>query len=228
MVRYIGDAAGLGKLGKFAETIAKAVDLVKADLAFAAAIKPALDQLAAALKQVPLDALPRPAREAIASMQSKLDEFAVPAAKRGAEGVVPHAVKVTPDAKGSINGLPNASFHAPRFIEWVDSGGTVYFDEATDTFVHTKTIETSGHGTNQVDITYREGKDGIARPDFTAYTRSIVQIPTSLPKDYAVHFKAANEALGNKLRADAKLADKLGLTAEQAPLITEQPPGRKS
>lgn len=76
MVPYIGDAAKLGKLGKFAETVAKAVDLAKVDPAFAAAIKPALDKIGEVLKAVPLDALPASAREALESMKSKIDELA--------------------------------------------------------------------------------------------------------------------------------------------------------
>jgi len=76
MVPYIGDAAKLGKLGKFAETIAKAVDLAKVDAAFAATIKPALDGIRDVLKSVPLDSLPAPAREALQSMKNKIDELA--------------------------------------------------------------------------------------------------------------------------------------------------------
>ncbi len=228
MIPYIGDAAKLGKLGKFAETIAKAVDLAKADAAFAATIKPVLDKIASALKHVPLDSLPKPAREAIESMKRKLDEFGAPAAKRGVDDVAPGAVKVTPDAKGLINGLHNAGANAPRFDKWVADGGTVRFDKATDTYVYSKSIETSTQGTKQVDIAYRKGGDGVARPDFSAFTRDTVQIPTTLPKSYPDHFKAANDALGDKLRADPKLADKLGLTKEQAEHIMKQPPSAKS
>ena len=232
MVPYIGDVAKLGKLGKFAETVAKAVDLAKADAAFAAAIKPALDKIAAALKLVPLDSLPKSARDAIESMTRKLDEFAAPAAKRSVDDVVPvvvpGAVRVTPDAKGLINGLHNAGPNAPRFDKWVDGGGTVRFDKATDTYVYGKSVETSTQGTRQVDIAYRKGADGVARPDFSAFTRDTVQIPTTLPKSYADHFKAANEALGDKLRADPGLAQRLGLSKEQVDLITKQPPSAKS
>jgi DNA/RNA non-specific endonuclease len=76
MVPYVGDAAKLGKLGKFAESIAKAVDLAKLDPAFAKQIGPALDKIRDTLKSVPLDSLPKPAREALESMKTKLDEFA--------------------------------------------------------------------------------------------------------------------------------------------------------
>lgn len=228
MIPYIGDAAKLGKLGKFAETIAKAVDLAKADAAFAATIRPALEKIASALKHVPIDSLPKPAREALESMKTKLDEFLSPAARRGVDDVAPGAVKVTPDAKGLINGLHNAGPNAPRFDKWVESGGTVRFDKATDTYVYSKSIETSTQGTRQVEIAYRKGPDGVARPDFSAYTRDTVQIPTTLPKSYPEHFKAANQALGDKLRADPGLAQRLGLSKEQAELIMKQPPSPKS
>ena len=58
--------------------------------------------------------------------------------------------------------------------------------------------------------------------------RDTVQIPTTLPKSYPDHFKAANEALGDKLRADPGLAQRLGLSKEQVDLITKQPPSAKS
>jgi len=75
MVPYIGDAAKLGKLGKFAETIAKAVDLAKADKAFAKTIEPALKKIGEALDAVPMDSLPKPARDALMSMKTKIDEL---------------------------------------------------------------------------------------------------------------------------------------------------------
>jgi hypothetical protein len=227
MVPYIGDAAKLGKLGKFAESIAKAVDLAKLDPAFAKQIGPALDKIRDTLKSVPLDSLPKPAREALESMKRKLDEFGAPAARQAGEAA-PGAVKVTPDAKGLINGVHNAGPNAPRFDKWVEGGGTVRFDKATDTYIYSKPIETSTEGLKQVEIAYRKGADGVARPDFSAYTRDTVQIPTTLPKSYPDHFKAANQALGDKLRADPGLAQRLGLSKEQVELITKQPPSAKS
>jgi DNase/tRNase domain of colicin-like bacteriocin len=228
MIPYIGDAAKLGKLGKFAETISKAVDLAKADAAFAAAIKPALDKIGEALKAVPMDSLPQPAREALQTMQRKIDEFNAPAAARVADDVLPGGVRVTPDAKGLINGVHNAGPNAPRFDKWVADGGTVRYDSATNTYAYSKSIETATQGTRQVEIAYRPGADGIARPDFSAFTRDTVQIPTTLPKSYPEHFKAANEALGDKLRADPGLEQRLGLNSEQVELITKQPPSAKS
>jgi hypothetical protein len=223
MIPYLGDAAKLGKLGKFAETVAKAVDLAKVDPAFAKTIEPALQKIRDALDLVPVDKLPRSAREAIESMKSKVDELFAPAA-RGTGDVLPGAARVTPDSKGLINGVQNGAPNAPHFDKWVDSGGTVRYDRATDTYAYARTIETSGYGTRQVEIAYRRGADGVARPDFSAYTRDTVHIDTSLAKNYTDHFKAANEQLAARLRADPGLASRLGLTPEQAAHIMRQPP----
>jgi hypothetical protein len=99
MIPYVGDAAKLGKLGHFAETIAKAVDLAKVDAKFAKQIAPVMDKIRDAIKALPLDHLPKPAREAIEKMAAKLDEFAkigsVVAAKVGRNDV-----KWTVDGEG--------------------------------------------------------------------------------------------------------------------------------
>jgi DNA/RNA non-specific endonuclease len=99
MIPYIGDAAKLGKLGKFAETIAKAVDLAKLDPAFAKSIEPALKKIAEALDKVPMDSLPKPAREALEAMKTKIDELF--AATRSVSAKVGrNDVKWTVDANG--------------------------------------------------------------------------------------------------------------------------------
>jgi hypothetical protein len=100
MVPYIGDAAKLGKLGKFAETIAKAVDLAKLDPAFAKTIGPALDKIRDTLNAVPLDSLPKPAREALESMKTKLDEFAAAGTKTATAKVGKNEATWTLDADG--------------------------------------------------------------------------------------------------------------------------------
>ncbi|TRW16770.1 DNA/RNA non-specific endonuclease [Glacieibacterium frigidum] len=78
IVPYIGDAAKLGKLGKWAQTVEKAVDLAKTDSAFAKAVGPALDKLKDAIGGIPksaLDALPQSARDTILKMKDKLDDL---------------------------------------------------------------------------------------------------------------------------------------------------------
>lgn len=99
MIPYIGDAAKLGKLGKFAETIAKAVDLAKVDKAFAKSIEPALKKIGEALDKVPMDSLPKPAREALQSMKTKIDELFAATSSVAAK-VGRNDVKWTVDANG--------------------------------------------------------------------------------------------------------------------------------
>ena len=76
MIPYVGDAAKLGKLGRYAETMANAVDLAKANPAIAKQLGPAMEKLREAFGHIPLDKLPQPMREALAPIKSKLDDFA--------------------------------------------------------------------------------------------------------------------------------------------------------
>ena len=76
MLPFIGDAAKLGKLGRHAETIAKVIEAAKTNPALAEKLAPALQQVRTAIEKLPLDKLPRQAREALEPIRSKLDEFA--------------------------------------------------------------------------------------------------------------------------------------------------------
>ncbi|WP_176473020.1 hypothetical protein [Sphingomonas lenta] len=73
MIPYLGDAAKLGKLGKWGETIAKAVDFARVNPGFAARIAPALEGIASAIRQAPLDKLPDGARQALEGIATKIE-----------------------------------------------------------------------------------------------------------------------------------------------------------
>ena len=64
IVPYVGDAAKLGKLGRYAQTLAKAVEAAKASPEVAKAIGPAMDKL------------PDGLRKAVEPLKTKLDDFA--------------------------------------------------------------------------------------------------------------------------------------------------------
>jgi hypothetical protein len=70
IVPYLGDLAKAGKLGKWAATIEKAIELAKTDPAFLAKIRPALDKLNYALGKMG-DAMP----DALKGMKNKLDDL---------------------------------------------------------------------------------------------------------------------------------------------------------
>ncbi|MDO5624487.1 MAG: DNA/RNA non-specific endonuclease [Pseudomonadota bacterium] len=76
MVPYVGDLAKLGKLGRYAETVAKAVDAAASNPALARQLEPALKKIGDALGQLPMDKLPRQVREALEPIKTKLDDFA--------------------------------------------------------------------------------------------------------------------------------------------------------
>lgn len=77
VIPYVGDAAKLGKLGKWAQTITNAIDLAKRDPGFAQAVRPALQGVQDALRAIPqaaLDALPNSARQQLSRISRQLDE----------------------------------------------------------------------------------------------------------------------------------------------------------
>lgn len=78
VVPYLGDLAKLGKLGKWAKTIANGVELAAKNPAAAKILEPALRKVHDAIKAIPegaLKKLPDDAREAIQGMKKQLDEF---------------------------------------------------------------------------------------------------------------------------------------------------------
>lgn len=119
MIPYVGDAAKLGKLGKWAETVSKAADLAKVDSAFAAAAKPALEKLKDAIDALPLDKLPDSARETLQTAGRKLDE-ALAARPR---------VELDQGAKGGWNAQLNGPLQANT--DYVVSGRYTYSTDAS-------------------------------------------------------------------------------------------------
>ena len=75
IIPYVGDAAKLGKLGKWAETVAKAIDAAKSNPAARGALQPGIDTIKAALDKVPLDKLPESMRKPLEDLKGKVDEF---------------------------------------------------------------------------------------------------------------------------------------------------------
>jgi DNA/RNA non-specific endonuclease len=75
-VPYVGDLAKLGKLGKWAKTIANAVELAAKNPAMRAMLQPALrkiSDLIGALPAAAFNALPTDAKTALLDMKSKID-----------------------------------------------------------------------------------------------------------------------------------------------------------
>lgn len=73
-IPVLGDAAKLGKLGKWGETLAKAIDFAKVNSAFAKAIAPALEKIADAIRAAPLDKLPDGARRQLEGIAGSIEK----------------------------------------------------------------------------------------------------------------------------------------------------------
>ena len=101
MIPYVGDLAKAGKLGKYAETVAKAVDAAKANPALAEKLAPALKTIRDAIDQLPLEKLPDSVREGLAPIKGKLDEFA----RIGVREVTEHSAKY---GKNEVTWIQNA------------------------------------------------------------------------------------------------------------------------
>jgi hypothetical protein len=80
MIPYIGDAAKLGKLGKWSKTIDRAIDIARAapNSAMSKALRPAIDKIADGLNAIPssvLNKLPASAKKQILEMRAKANAF---------------------------------------------------------------------------------------------------------------------------------------------------------
>jgi len=76
MVPYVGDAAKLGKLGRYAETLTKALELAQRSPAFAKAVAAPMKKLREAFADIPLEQLPAPVRDALGVLKDKINNFA--------------------------------------------------------------------------------------------------------------------------------------------------------
>ena len=123
MIPYVGDAAKLGKLGRYAETMANAVDLAKANPAIAKQLGPAMEKLREAFGHIPLDKLPQPMREALAPIKSKLDDFARIGVHTVQTTVGRNSVEWTQNAAGETiraNDLPPTSRTRLKLVKSVN------------------------------------------------------------------------------------------------------------
>lgn len=101
MVPYVGDAAKVGKLGSYAQTVAKAVDAARTNPALRETLAPAIQKISAALNRLPLDKLPDGVRAQLVTLKELTGIF-------GRE-----AAAVAPPARQTADALPARSGQAP-------------------------------------------------------------------------------------------------------------------
>lgn len=110
-IPYVGDLAKAGKLGKWAETIAKAVDLAISNPAARKALEPALKKLHELLSAVPesvMSKLPDDVKSTLQGIKGKLDELFGAGTKAFSDAVVKTAERlgIPPEKVQSILDTP--------------------------------------------------------------------------------------------------------------------------
>lgn len=138
MVPYLGDLAKVGKLGRFAEAVTRAVDIARTDPGFAQQLRPILEGIRDAINAIPLDSLPSAVREPLERMKAKIDEFfssasgRFPAFSDGARHVDPvtgkTVIDAAPGAPGSWNSSINRSLEAD--VIYRTDNGYLYHTDA--------------------------------------------------------------------------------------------------
>ena len=75
IVPVLGDLAKAGKLGTWAETVVKAVDLAGSNARFAKQLQPVVRRIDQVLDRIPLDRLPAAVREPLERIRGQIDRF---------------------------------------------------------------------------------------------------------------------------------------------------------
>jgi hypothetical protein len=183
VVPYIGDLAKAGKLGAFARTIEKAVDLAKVDTEFARAARPVLQKIRDGIDTLPLDKLPRAVGEPLQRMQHKLGDFF------RADAVATKPVRLEAsmlDGRSFFLGKANAGPNAPLYRNWLESGRRIEVNpDASIAYINRQGI----------GVRYTEGA-----PDFRPFMNhpsGVRQTRIEVTGSHPVDFKRANAAVGH-------------------------------
>lgn len=138
IVPLIGDAAKLGKLGKWAQTVSDAVATATRNPAARAALEPMLHEIHRAVKAIPqgaLDALPKSARESLEGMRGELDGLFGMSA-RGADDAAGRLARL----RGILGDLPLNSSSLDELVK----AGRMTVDEARDLAAHVSWKDVDG------------------------------------------------------------------------------------
>lgn len=233
MFPYLGDAAKLGKLGKWAETVANAVEFAGRNAEFARAAEPILRQIAGAVDAIPdrvLRNLPEAARGSLDRLRAGIDEF-LTAATRAADGplVLNANLGRTTQVRGqtvTIGEAPSVSTRADGrpVVAGVDGQEHLVRRPQTYDNVTTQPDGTLVYSKNGQSVTY----DADGFPVFDARAEVYLEprhINSGASPD---HMQAANEALRDALRGDPVLKDRLGLTDGQYEFLMRDTASKKS
>lgn len=150
----IGDAAKLGKLGRWAETIAKAADLAKVDARFADAVRPALDGLKKQLDKIDIGGLPLPqaAKDHLTRIKTSVDDALAPAARATGRASTRTFDNVDDFNRAANNAIPNTRYEFGNYSYTTDARGRVSVAEGR--------VSNSAVGRNDPGLQSQIGREG--------------------------------------------------------------------
>ncbi len=219
MIPYLGDAAKLGKLGKWAETVSGVVELAAKNADFAKAAEPILKRINDAIGAIPdgvMRNLPESAQDAIRNIKNQIDELAG-AGARAADG--PLVLNSNVGKSTVIDGRTVTVGDAPT-VRTVDGKPVaIGADGAENTIRQPRSFDSKVeqpdgsvvYTKNNQSVTY----DANGFPVFNAKADVYLEPKHIGSSSDTGHFKAANEQMRDALRDNPALKDQLGLTDAQ-------------
>ncbi len=243
---YLGDSAKIAKIGNWAETVADAVSLAARSDAARAVLDAPLREIQGLVNRIPqgaIDAMPSSAREAFERMKTQLDDF-VAGGARSADEVAQAGSRMVGNtlvidanrgATFTAGGRTQAIGEAPAIANRAD-GRQVVTDVNGDTHLvrrpgasnyDSRTVGADGSVTYTRDgrsVTY----DQSGFPVFEAQADLYLSPAAINSSDSAAHFREANQLVGDALRADPGLAQRMGLNDEQVTFLTRDTPSDRS
>ena len=229
VIPYVGDLAKLGKLGKWAETVSNAVSLAARDPGFRQLVEPSLRRISDAIGTAPLDSLPASARETLLGIKKDIDDLFAQAAPAGAR--LNGSTLVFDANRGvsaTVNGVTRHVGDAPS-VRTIDGRRIAQDVEGADVTLRSPRTFDSSVVNADGGVTYtKNGRsvtyDANGFPVFNAKADLLLDASHIASRNADDHFRAANTMVGDALRADPSLAQRLGLNAEQVTHLTKQPP----
>ncbi len=242
----LGDLAKAGKIGKWAQTVADAVTMMNRSPELARTLEPSLREIKDLVDRIPqgaLDALPASARESIERMKTQLDEV-FGAGARGADEAAQGGARLVGNtlvldanrgATFTAGGRTQAIGDTPNIAARAD-GRQIVTDVNGDTHI-VRRPSAANYDSRVVNrdgtITYtRDGQsityDTNGFPMFEAKADLYLSPSAINSGDDAAHFREANRMLGDALRTDPGLAQRLGLNSDQVAFLTRENPAGRS
>lgn len=224
IIPYLGDTAKLGKVGRWIDTAGRLATEAASNPAFRRAVAPTLERIASTLRSAPLDSLPAPLRDALTQLRTKVDEALgvrmqgntlVLDANRGATATVGGRTVTIGDAP------PQSTVGANGRLQVTDvEGNPVNVQRPVN--VDSTTLNPDG------STTYTRGTrsatyDANGFPVFNSKADVYLEPRHINSGNSDDHFRAANSQLGQALRNDPGLQQRLGLSDAQAAFLRRQP-----